>query len=207
MIIRHPNDNTHHSQLYAVLKTPGTDNKDKILWAEYDDDSKGDDVECPPFENDQLIHYGFRRWYCKAESSDLRTGLGKPITGEIGTWAQFQDRTKGLLIYGIPGVDVAKERVVNGVFATAAFLQLVGVFLDKAEPREATGFRPGRKIQVSLHDALPRNVYCTALWYPANTTKYISEDLFHRPDCGDAPVDGKTYINPRRESCNIFGFK
>lgn len=131
--------------------------------------------------------------------------LGKPITGEIPAWVQFQKWSKGLLVYAVPGVDMAKDKVVRGVPTKEAFLQLSGFFLEEGGS-DVSGFRTGETVEFTQHHGDPRNVYCTALWYPAESSNnYMTQDLWNRPDCGGIKTNGQSYITPRRQ-CNVLGF-
>jgi hypothetical protein len=87
-----------------------------------------------------------------------------------------------------------------------AFLQLVGFFLRGSDARES-GFRDGEMVDFAQHHGEPRNVYCTALWYRANSSNnYMTEDLWNRQDCGGIKTDGQSYITSRPQ-CNVLGFK
>jgi hypothetical protein len=188
------------STVYTIFKTedPGT-----VRWLAESDQSTGVDVSCPALENGDLIHYGFRWMYCSGPP-ELRMRLGKPITGEIPAWVQFQEWSKGLLVYGVPGA-VATDKVVLGVPTKEAFLQLDGFFLETSEAKDQFGFRNGSTTNFDWHNET-RNVYCTALWYPAVPGgNYMSTDLSNRPDCAGIKASGQGYFTPRPR-CNISGF-
>jgi hypothetical protein len=188
--------------IYAIART---EDNGKVLWASHADDSALRRASCPGVQNEDLLQFGFRYLYCKSTEPDLKSALGKPLTGEIGALVQYQEWSGGLLAYGLPGSDAVREKAVNGTPVHEAFTQLVGIFMNNSEPSNVKGFNTGRKVEFTFHNAEPANVYCTALWYPAQSNKPIPDDLKDRKDC-HKKIDATTY-GKGHERCLIFGFE
>jgi hypothetical protein len=196
LLIRYSNN---QQIIYAILRISDSN---QILWKGAPDDSNGRSATCDGVENEQLLQFGFRWRYCN--SPDLKTRLGKPITGEIGAWMQYQKWSGGLLAYGLP-VEVVRERRIRETKVQEAFTSLVGVFLNNDDSPSDAGWKLGKRVQFTFQNADPKNVYCTALWYPAKAKQPIPDDLKKRNDC-DTKVDGWTYAKPH-DQCIIFGFE
>jgi hypothetical protein len=178
--------------IYAIVRT---EVNSKILWMSRPDDSHLIKASCTGVEDEQLLYGGFRYLYCNSTLPDLKMALGKPLALEIGALVQYQDWSGGLLAYGVPGSNAIGGR----------FTQLVGVFMNKDDFAKENELKMGRKVEFTFHNAAPHNVYCTALWYPANSDKPIPDDLRDRRDC-DCKVDAKTYVKAH-DKCLIFGFE
>jgi hypothetical protein len=186
--------------IYAIVRT---EDNAKIRWMSQRDDSRLRRASCTGVQNEQLLQYGFRYLYCNSTEPDLRAALGKPLTGEIGAWVQYQDWSRGLLAYGLPGSDAVRGQAIQGTIVREAFTQLVGVFMDNDDVAKEQGWKVGKKVEFTFHNGEPSNVYCTALWYPAYSDKPIPDDLRDRRDC-DSKVDGKMYTKAH-DKCLIFG--
>jgi hypothetical protein len=174
---------------YAIIKTT---NPYRVTWTSHVDDYTGSPTKCVGVVNEDLLALGFRHWYCGPDSADLRTKLGNPTTLEMGAWVQFEQWSNGLLVYGLPGNDLMRK---------GSFTELVGIFLDSTSADER--FQTGRRVQFTFHNAAPKDTYCAALWYPANTGKPIPDDL--QRNCSSGRVSAVTYLQGHNK-CLVSGF-
>jgi hypothetical protein len=139
--------------LYAVVETgPGQMKWFKKSEAEF---VKGVVVQGDGKPGDEKLRLGFRWLYFHPVSGDLRQALGRPLTGEIRAWLQFQAFRNGLVIYGVPST---VNDYTDGIFQVVS-----GIMLFDESHRES-----GSGKVVKLSEANVKEiVYCSANWYPA----------------------------------------
>src|SRR4029079_1358621 len=105
--------------LYAVVETgPGQMKWFKKSEAEF---VKGVVVQGDGKPGAEKLRLGFRWLYFHPVSGDLRQALGRPLTGEIRAWLQFQAFRNGLVIYGVPST---VNDYTDGIFQVVSGIML-----------------------------------------------------------------------------------
>jgi hypothetical protein len=188
----------NYQTIYVIART----NNQNVIWTSRADEWHGDHVACGGVEKDELLYGGFRNLYC-GSNLNLRTKLGAPLTKEIGVWVQYQEWTKGLLAFGLFPNQILGGNT-KGTTYEGHFPGLDGVFLNNDDSEEEIGFKTGRRVQYSFHNAEPKDVYCTALWYPISN-RAVPDDLVKKTDCSER-VESPTLIKGH-DRCLIFGFE
>jgi hypothetical protein len=187
-----------YQTIYVIVRT----SDQNVIWTSRADEWHGNQVTCEGVEKDELLYGGFRNVYC-ASNLNLKTRLGEPLTKEIGVWTQYQEWSKGLLVFGLFPNQILGG-TTKGVPYTEHFPGLDGVFLDNDESEQEIGFKTGRRVQYSFHNAEPKDVYCTALWYPISK-QAVPDDLMKKTDCPEK-VESPTLVKGH-DRCLIFGFE
>jgi hypothetical protein len=139
-------------------------------------DLSGGNASSPfcPKEFKHSVILGFAKWYCDP-SSTLHDELGDPDSGEHLGAIQFQDWSRGLLIYGIPTrtsdygrsnpkVDTSAT-VINDIPETV--IGDIAVTFLQREKDHNTGVGEWRRYSLDLND---KDVKCSPLWHWIRTT-------------------------------------
>jgi hypothetical protein len=179
--------------LFAIGRTDGG----PLSWKKHNDDSESATASCDNFENQSLLEWGIRAWYCNPASSDIRNMLGSPVTSELAVWVQYQRWSGGMMVIGLPGTAVQID--------TGIFLSMHGIFLkDVHNANSGVGY----DVRFTANNT-NKDVSCTSMWRPAarNNRGYIipelNQALKDRNGCS-LKVPPAFYIRggPR---CSIFG--
>lgn len=157
--------------------------------------TKGGSEPCDDIAGEDKLRLGFRWLYCRSSrSKEVRGMLGKPMTGEIRIWAQYQNWLGSKLIYGLPSTKQGAE--------FGQFQVLSGVTLQNSENVKGVGRMFGYTIGADT-----QSEYCTAIWHAAKVNgEYhkLQENMLDSEYC--KTLIGKSEYLPPRRACSLSGY-